>query len=898
MHVKPLLIAIALGLGTVAGGVDAVVPDRSAPIVREGELPLWLIQFEEPAAASFRGFPAGSGRPALAPTSREVTGERKYDASSQAARAYVGYLEDLRRVRLAEFSERLGRQLRPVYTYEHAINGVALHLSAEEAERVRHLPGVRNISPNFVRYPQTDRGPQWINADDIWNGTITGVGSHRGAGQIIGVIDTGINRTHVAFGAGGITNPRGAGNYLGYCINTPSACNNKVIGLYDFVANTTNGRADPVDSDGHGTHTAATSGGRSFQPSTVTYSGVAPFANLVIYKACPGRSCDGAALVASIDQAVADGVDVINYSIGGGPIDPWFAVGNPAVDDTEAFLAAREAGIVVAAAAGNDGPDPGTHGNPANSPWVLGVAAATHDRNGVAQADRLASFSGRGPVIPLGVIKPDVTAPGVSIISAGLGSTNAIATMSGTSMATPHVAGAAALLKSAKPTWTDDQIMSALVLTARSSIKVIGPILGTPHEQGAGMIDVALAAQAGLYLEVEDGAFRAAAANPFTGGAEQLNLPSLGHGACFRTCVLTRKFYRMPGAAASSYSISVSGLPAGASVTPNITSFNASNAGTTVNFTVNVNDPRVFNTWVYGTVTLTNTSGDGRPDLHLPIAVFATPFMNAAAEAAMTSQERTITAERGFFDIDVPGMTALGDARFDVTPLFEPVITTQNIAVDPTNDTPYDSATGTYVRLVTVPAAPGKRIILSATTSAPNPDIDLYVGRDTDNDGKPDENEELCVSGNASSNESCEINLLGEASPITFWVMAQNWSGPGTSVRVETLAVVLDDSADTTQLTATGPGNIPHSTPFKLRVAWDDPTIVPGSVRVGYVTTRPSASAAPVYTRVRLVASGATEPGAFGLSPGVARPVTLPAGAAHERLYFDVPPGVTKMTLR
>src|SRR5690606_19678764 len=145
---------------------------------------------------------------------------------------------------------------------------------------------------------------------------------------------------------------------------------------------------------------------------------------------------------------------------------------------------------------------------------------------------------------------------------------------------------------------------------------------------GAGMVDLALAVRAGLYLEIADGAFRAVGAEPYAGNASSLNLPSLANGACFRTCSLTRTFTRMPGAAASSYSISVTGLPAGAVITPSITSFNASNAGTAVTFNVDVTDPNLVDTWVYGTVVLTNTSGDGRPNLRLPVAIYATPFLN------------------------------------------------------------------------------------------------------------------------------------------------------------------------------------------------------------------------------------------------------------------------------
>jgi subtilisin family serine protease len=891
MRATPLMLAIALGLGAPVLA-NAMAPESAGSTQRAEDRTTWIVQFEEPAAASFRGFTGDSRRPKLAATSPSATGARKYDSRSQAARDYVSYLGELRRIRLADASARLGRPLLPRYVYAHAINGLSLELTAAEAAVIRAMPGVRAISPEFHRYPQTDRGPLWINADDIWNGTLPGIGTHKGEGQVIGVIDTGINRAHTAFAGTGISNP--AGQVYGYCITNAAACNTKVIGLYDFIANTTNGRADPTDTDGHGTHTAATSGGNPFS----LYTGVAPQANIIAYKACPGgdgTSCNGTALIASIDQAVADGVDVINYSIGGGPIDPWFAVGNTSVDDTEAFLAAREAGIIVAAAAGNDGPDPGTHGNPANSPWVLGVAAASHDRTSVASADFLAQFSGRGPVIPFGVVKPDVTAPGVNIRSAGIANSTAMTQMSGTSMATPHVAGAAALIKSAHPTWTADQIMSALVLTARSSVKIDGVTFGTPHEQGAGMIDVALAVRAGLYLEVPANAFRNARADVWTGAAQNLNLPSLGHASCFRTCSLTRTFKLMPGATGANYNISVSGLPAGATVTPNVPSFTSSAAGTPITFNVNVDNAALADTWVYGTVTLTNTSGDGRPNLKLPIAIYATPFEDAATEAGMTIQSRTVLNERGFFDIDVGGMLNLPNARFGASALAAPVSSTETIVEDPTNDDAYDNTAQNYVRLVTVPAGTAP-VSLSVRTTAASGDIDLYVGQDLNANGRPDESEEQCLSAGPDANESCELELNAAGAPRSFWVMAQNWDN-ASATTIEHVVVSAVD-ADSTTLRATGPGNVPAGTPFKIRVAWDDPTLLPGATRIGFVVVKPSPTGAAINVPVRLTASGGLVPAPFGLTPGTARTTSLAPTAAHERLYVDVPPGVTQMTLR
>lgn len=892
MRATPLMLAIAFGLGIPAGAAFSANPSGATDVAakRAESLQTYIVTFDEPAAASFRGFSAKDGsRPNLAGSSRVVTGARKYDARGKAALAYTDYLSDLRRIRLNDASARIGRPLVPGFVYRHVLNGVTLKLSVAEASELATMPGVRAVTPEFKRYLQTDQGPRWLNADDIWTGAATGGTPHRGEGVVVGVIDTGIRRTHTAFAANGLSNP--LGGFRGYCTITPSACNSKLVGLWDFTAGA-NGLFDPVDDNGHGTHTAATAAGNSFS----TYSGVAPDANIIAYKACPTDDCDGGALIASIEQAVVDGVDVISYSIGGDPEDPWNSLGGIVNDDEEAFLAAREAGIVVAAAAGNDGPTPGSHGNPANAPWVIGVAASTHDGN--PPADSLADFSGRGPVIPFGVVKPDLTAPGVQIVSAGINGDTDTATMSGTSMATPHVAGAAALLKSAHPTHNADQLISALMLTARNSITWQGQP-ATPHEQGSGVPDLALAARAGLYLGVTGDEFRAATANIYTGNAHALNLPSLGHGNCFRTCTITRTFKLMPGAAAANYSIQ-STLAAGATITPSAASFTSSAVGATITFTVDVDDADLAGNWVYGTVTLVNNSADGRPNLKLPVAIYASPFESGAASASLSLVSRTVSRERDHFDLDVGGLVPMPNARFASTGFVAPVSTTQDIALDPTERDAFDDVSQNYRRSFSVPATvTGEGPLnyrIHASSRAANNDIDLYVGRDTNGNGQPDDGEVICMSADADSNEDCVVSVTSEATDTTYWVMAQNFSGPGTAVKVDTYVVPMRAATNTT-LVATGPGHVTASTGFKLRVAYDDPTLVNGSERIGYVLVQPSPGNTAVEVPIHLTRTGTSyEP--FALTHGVSRHVTLPAGTSHDKLYFDVPPNATQVTFR
>src|SRR6185436_15046490 len=171
-----------------------------------------------------------------------------------------------------------------------------------------------------------------------------------------------------------------------------SHCNQKVIGARYYntgfggdaavKARYPNDFNSPRDGSGHGSHTASTAGGNSGVRASVdgidlgTISGMAPRARLSIYKTCYGDGATSACFtsdsVAAIDQAVADGVDVINYSISGSTTSN--------VDAVEvAFLFAADAGVFVAASAGNSGPTVSTVAH--NSPWLTTVAAGTHDRH-------------------------------------------------------------------------------------------------------------------------------------------------------------------------------------------------------------------------------------------------------------------------------------------------------------------------------------------------------------------------------------------------------------------------------------------------------------------------------------------------------------------------------------
>ena len=236
----------------------------------------------------------------------------------------------------------------------------------------------------------------------------------------------------------------------------------------------------PEDASGHATHVASIVGG-SGAASDGKYKGVAPDADLLSGKVCVYDGCSDSWVLAGMDWAVQQGAKVINLSLGGydGPgIDPL----EQAVDTLS-----TQYGTLFVVAAGNDGPDEGTVGSPGSAAAALTVGAVDRD-------DRLAEFSSRGPTVDDGAPKPDVTGPGVDIVAAKASNSQigdpvgtSYLRLSGTSMATPHVAGAAALLAQQHPDWKAPQLKAALMGTAI-------PATGVPVDaQGRGRIDVAAA---------------------------------------------------------------------------------------------------------------------------------------------------------------------------------------------------------------------------------------------------------------------------------------------------------------------------------------------------------------------------------------------------------------------
>jgi len=306
---------------------------------------------------------------------------------------------------------------RVVHRYRSAMVGFSMLAPSGAARRLRALPGVHAVYADELLQPLTDSSPAFIGADVVWD-ELGGVAS-AGEGVVVGVLDTGVWPEHPCFAdpdPAGLDYADPARSYPceldGSDGDPPFACNGKLIGAARFMA-THDAVFPPADgeptgardSEGHGTHTATTAACNHGVEATLlglprgTISGVAPRAQVIAYKVCGRAGCFVSDSVAAVDRAIRDGVDVINFSIGGGS-DPY----RSAIE--KAFLRAYEAGVFVAASAGNDGPVP--DGVLHRGPWVTTVGASTTDRRFVG----VATLSSPG--------RPDLVVEGASV-TAGTG---------------------------------------------------------------------------------------------------------------------------------------------------------------------------------------------------------------------------------------------------------------------------------------------------------------------------------------------------------------------------------------------------------------------------------------------------------------------------------------------
>ncbi len=360
------------------------------------------------------------------------------------------------------FTEALALQVpaaRIRWRYRLVANGLAVRVPRRAIPLLRALPGVRDVSLATAYRASSTESPRQIGAPKLWGPALRTAGQ----GIKIGIIDDGVDQRHPFFSPAGYRMPPGFPK--GQTAYTTA----KVIVARAFPppGATWKYASRPFDPENstHATHVAGIAAGNYRTPAGggVRLSGVAPRAYIGNYKAltiptASGLGLNGNApeLLAAIEAAVTDGMDVINLSLGEPEIAPAHDVVARALD------AAAAAGVVPVVAAGNSYEElgAGSVGSPGSSLRAITVGAATVESRGTG----IASFSSAGPT-PLSLrLKPDVTAPGEDILSSVPGGWD---TYSGTSMATPHVSGAAALLLQRHPVWTVDEVKSALVSTAQ-----------------------------------------------------------------------------------------------------------------------------------------------------------------------------------------------------------------------------------------------------------------------------------------------------------------------------------------------------------------------------------------------------------------------------------------------
>lgn len=266
--------------------------------------------------------------------------------------------------------------------------------------------------------------------------------------------------------------------------------------------------------------------------------------------------------------------------------------------------------------------------------------------------------------------------------------------------------------------------------------------------------------------------------------------------------------------------------------------------------------------------------------------------------APPATQLRVVDAERGHFDLQATSALAFPDARFLVTGLFAPDSFQLAVASDPSAADPYDNVGANTLRWAEVPAtAAGEDPLLHRVHVLLREADDtarLLVGRDLDGDGQAEAGEELCRSEGAQA--QCRLDAQSGPTTGRYWLLVQNTGASGLAATLDAYVIGLRAS-EADNLVATGPGHLTAGTDFRLRVGYDEPSLLSGSERLGYVLAYPRPGDAALPIPLHLVRTGAGfEP--YALADGTPRAVVLPPGAAHDRLYFDVPPGASTVTFR
>lgn len=381
------LLLVPSSLVFATGATDGLSVPKAAvkQIAEQKETATYIVRMADHPVVAYDGGVAGL-------KATKPNKGKKIDPNSKDVIKYASYLKGKHREALSTVGGK------KIYNYVYSLNGFAAKMNSAQAAKLAAMPGIVSVEKDQKLQLDTNRTPDMLGLTDP-GGLWEQLGGSEGAGEgvIVGIIDSGIWPENPSFSdrdENGKLVFRQIPGWHGRCRPgesfPASDCNQKLIGAtwynagfggdagtkaafpYEFIS--------PRDADGHGSHTASTAAGNYGVEVSVgsndlgMISGMAPRARIAAYKVCwgisPDGGCFGSDSVAAIDQAVADGVDVLNFSISG--------TGTNYLDAVEvAFLFAADAGVFVAASAGNSGPGAGTVAH--MSPWLTTVAAGTKD---------------------------------------------------------------------------------------------------------------------------------------------------------------------------------------------------------------------------------------------------------------------------------------------------------------------------------------------------------------------------------------------------------------------------------------------------------------------------------------------------------------------------------------
>jgi Subtilase family/Fibronectin type-III domain/Peptidase inhibitor I9/PA domain len=828
------------------------------------------------------------------------------------------------------------------YRFTTALNGFAAHLDAQQVKRLRSRSDVLLVERSTTRRAASDSTGFLDRAGA--RGAWEQVGGPAGAGRgvVVGVVDSGIWPENPSFAGLAQAVPGEAGalpGFHGSCAMaerwSPSDCSGKIVSARWFVRGfgsdnlASSETLSPRDAVGHGSHVASVAAGEPDVRVVIDEqpfgrdTGVAPAARLAVYKACwtaPDPADDGcttADAVAAVDQAVADGVDVLSYSVRGAH-DPTDTL-------SRAFLSASAAGVFVAAAAGNGGPEPGSVGN--TGPWVTTVAAGTSrlyqgavrlpdgtsyvgamtadravpktrvvlaadavvpdgdvaaarrcepgsldstvvhdavvvcDRGVVARVDKstevaraggagmvlantspdsvdadvhavptvhldagdaaalvayvrsadadarvaldadarasvpvptVAPFSSRGPAVGGDLLKPDLTAPGVAVIGAvtpTAGSGRLWDLMSGTSVSTAHVAGLAALVRGARPTWSPARIRSAMTTTAYD-------VAADPDAlaQGAGHVDPRRYLDPGLVVDGGPAAWRA-----FLRGdrrPQDLNLPSVAVGGLVGRTTVVRRLTSV-AAKPETYTASVEGLPGVTATVRPTTVTLAPGQSRRVRIRLVASPDAPVGDFSRGRITWTGVAHQARVPVLVRTSAVVVPGEVGAdgSSGALTVSGRSGLGNR--VDAVAAGLVPASPVGLTLRP-------------GPIDVASPDVDGDTFATRVTVPTG-SEAVRFEVSGRNARDDLDLYLYRDDD-----------LVTAETSPSRDAVVTLDAPA-PGDYRVLVHAVEAGNGSTATAQLSSWMVGAGESSPLTVT-PGAAPRRAggAFDYRLSWDD----------------------------------------------------------------------------